>query len=88
MEMKISTDPLPESTPAAQQDAVPSEQHSGLQLGSAPVMTSGLTAAEVQDLVENRVASLFHLSNMEHPVQLALRQLCVSRLSKKLKSSP
>lgn len=51
-----------------------------------PVAT-GLTAVQVQELAENRVASLFHLSNMDHPVQVALRQLSVSRITKKLRSS-
>ena len=52
-----------------------------------PVVSTGLTTAQVQELAENRVAGLFHLSNMEHPVQLALRQLCVNRLAKKLRKS-
>lgn len=52
-----------------------------------PVVSAGLSAAQVQELAENRVAGLFHLSNMEHPVQLALRQLCVNRLAKKLRKS-
>lgn len=71
-------------------DSLPAEQPSSPSQGEhaeASVLTSGLSAAEVQDLVENRLASLFHLSNAEHPVQLALRQLCAARLSKKMKSS-
>lgn len=97
--MKITTDELPIAQ-RAQDVKLPGAQASGdghwggalkteveQPQVSVPVVSAGLTAAQVQELAENRVASLFHLSNMEHPVQLALRQLCVNRLAKKLRKS-
>jgi hypothetical protein len=86
--MKITTDESPDAQAS-------SDGHWGGALRAeveqaqvlVPVVSTGLTAAQVQELAESRVAGLFHLSNMDHPVQLALRQLCVNRLAKKLRKS-
>lgn len=97
--MKIIAEQLPDGPQSAQDakqpgwQAIIDGQGAALNTGveqahvSVPVLSTGLTAAQVQELAENRVASLFHLSNMDHPVQLALRQLCVNRLAKKLRKS-
>lgn len=95
--MKIIAEQLPDGPQSAQDAKQPGwqaiRQGAALNTGveqahvSVPVLSTGLTAAQVQELAENRVASLFHLSNMDHPVQLALRQLCVNRLVKKLRKS-
>lgn len=87
MGTKISVDKAPDSPRALREIGRADIQDPASKEGAASAMPGGLTAAEVQELVENRVASLFRLSNMGHPVQMALRQLCVHRLSKKLKSS-
>ena len=42
-------------------------------------------SSEFGEMIENRVAGLFHLANAGHPMVLALRQICIQRLSKKMR---
>lgn len=54
-------------------------------IDSAITEPGGLSDEQSAELAENRVASLFHLSNPDHPVIGMLQRLCVKRLLKKLR---
>lgn len=55
------------------------------EIDSAITEPGGLSDGKSAELAESRVAGLFHLSNLDHPVIDMLQRLCVKRLSKKLK---